>query len=301
MGSAAGSMTVKIGLGTAQFGLDYGISNKAGQCPPEEAARILAAAAARNVRLIDTAPGYGNSEAVLGANLPAGHDFEVVTKTPVFAGQEFGAAEKHELRASFSQTLSQLGLASVYGLLVHHADQLLHSGGEALFEEMKALKDQGLVRKVGVSVYTAAQIEQLCERYAIDLIQAPVNIFDQRLVAGGQLRELQRRGIEVHVRSVFLQGLVLMQPHLAPTYFDPIRSRLQEFHAAAHACDTTPMRLALHYVRQLAGIDSMVIGVCSANELSQILDILDDDFGQDFDYERFAINDEHMINPAYWR
>lgn len=281
--------------------MDYGISNEAGQCPPEEAAKILATAAARNVSLIDTAPGYGNSEAVLGANLPAGHDFDVITKTPVFSGQKFGATEKSELRASFKRTLSQLGLPSVYGLLVHHANQLLHRGGEALFEEMTSLKNQGLVRKIGVSVYTSGQIEQLCERYAIDLIQAPVNIFDQRLVVGGHLRELQRRGIEVHVRSVFLQGLVLMQPDLAPAYFDPIRSLLQDFHAAAREREATPTQLALQYVHHQADIDGMIIGVCSTDELTEILDTLDDDTAPDFDYEQFSITDERMINPANWR
>jgi aryl-alcohol dehydrogenase-like predicted oxidoreductase len=294
-------MAAKVGLGTAQFGMDYGISNKAGQCSPEEAAKILALAAARNVDFIDTAPGYGNSETVLGSNFPAGHDFDVVTKTPVFFGQEFGATEKRKLRASVRRTLSQLGLPSVYGLLVHHADQLLQSGGEALFDEMTALRNQGLVQKIGVSVYTEEQIEQLCERYAIDLIQAPVNVFDQRLVVGGHLRELQRRGIEVHVRSVFLQGLVLMQPDLAPAYFDPIRPLLRNFHAVALERAVTPTKLALQYIQQQSDVDGMIIGVCSTDELTEILDILDAGTAQDFDYEQFSISDERMINPENWR
>jgi aryl-alcohol dehydrogenase-like predicted oxidoreductase len=294
-------MAAKLGLGTAQFGMDYGISNQAGQCPPEEARRILALAAVRGVQLIDTAPSYGNSEAVLGSNLPRSHDFDVVTKTPVFTGSEFGAAECVALRESMARTLSRLGLPFVYGFLVHHAEELLAARGEVLFNEMMALKEQGLARKIGVSVYTADQIERLCNRYPIDLIQVPVSIFDQRLVSGGYLRELQASGIEVHVRSVFLQGLVLMRPELAPAHFDAIRPLLRDFHAAAQACDTTPMGLALHYIRQVESIDGMVIGVCSASELGQILDILDDEPGLDFNFERFAINDDQMINPANWR
>lgn len=293
-------MALKLGIGTAQFGMDYGISNQAGQSTPEEIANILALAANRGVRLIDTAPTYGNSEVMLGAALPANRNFDVVTKTPVYSGREIGLAECTELQDTFARTLTRLGVPSVYGLLVHHAEDLLVASGARLFDEMTALKSQRQVSKIGASVYTADQIEQLCQRYPIDMIQVPVSIFDQRLIAGGQLGKLRRAGIEIHVRSVFLQGLVLMPPNAAPAFFDPIRPRLLEFHAAAKVCDTTPMQLALNFIQQLAGIDGIIIGVCSANELSQILDILDDEPSRDLDYTRFAINDERMINPTYW-
>ena len=104
------------------------------------------------------------------------------------------------------------GRGNVYGLLAHHADDLLVPGGRRVFEEMQRLLEEGLVRKIGVSVYSGQQIDSILELYTPDIVQLPLNLFDQRLLESGHLEKLKRRGVEIHARSVFLQGLLLIEP-----------------------------------------------------------------------------------------
>ena len=292
-------MPAALGLGTAQFGLDYGVSNRAGKCPPAEVARILELAAARGVRVIDTAATYGESEQVLGAALPPDHCFAVVTKTPAFAGRAFGRAETRMLEETFTRSLSCLDLGSVYGLLVHHTEDLLARGGECLFESMVRLKERGLVDKIGVSVYTGTEIDAVLDRHPIDLIQLPVSVFDQRLIASGHLAKLRAAGIEIHIRSAFLQGLLLLAPERVPQYFEPIRPHLCDYHRTLRETGVSAVEAALGFVRNLPEADCVLVGVCVRAELSEILKI-DGASGHALNYDRFAVSDEAMINPIRW-
>ena len=173
---------MKLGIGSVQFGLDYGISNRSGATPPSDVQLILDRAGAAGVRIIDTAPLYGTAEEVLGKCLPHSHRFDIVTKTPSFTDIPESARVGH-LKRVFERSLTRLGTNRVYGLLMHHADDLLKPGGEALYEAMTALKHAGKVARIGASIYEPEQVDRLLERFAIDLIQVPVNVLDQRLVA----------------------------------------------------------------------------------------------------------------------
>ena len=292
-------MATSLGLGTAQFGLDYGVSNRVGKCPPSDVAGILNLAVEHSVRIIDTAATYGESGKVLGAALPSDHCFAVVTKTPAIAGRPFGRAETGMLEETFTRSLSRLGLGSVYGLLAHQSEDLLVRGGERLFETMVRLKERGLVDKIGVSIYTGAEIDAVLDRHPIDLIQVPVSVFDQRLIASGHLAKLRGAGIEIHIRSAFLQGLLLLAPERVPVYFKPIHPHLCDYHRTLRETGVSPVEAALGFVRNLSEADCVLVGVRSRAELSEILEV-DDVSGPDLDYGRFAILDEAMINPIRW-
>ncbi|HXI60358.1 MAG TPA: aldo/keto reductase, partial [Polyangia bacterium] len=161
---------MKLGLGTAQFGLDYGIANAVGKTPLEEVRRILSEAERAGVRLVDTACLYGDSEEALGRSLPAKHEFRIVTKTPKFPAG-FGATEARTLQETFAGSLQKLGVPRVYALLAHQADDLLGADGDRFMDALLALKDRGLVAKVGASVYTPAQVDGLLARGRIDVVQ----------------------------------------------------------------------------------------------------------------------------------
>jgi len=176
---------LELGIGTAQFGLDYGVSNRHGKSAPETVDAVLAMAADAGVTLVDTAADYGQSEAVLGmrvSNLPG---FRIVTKTPSFGGTVVGEIECGALRSTFKRSLKRLKVESIWGLLAHNCDDLLGPGGERLYETLAELKAGGLVAKIGVSVYDARQIERILEVFTVDLVQVPLNILDQCLVQGG--------------------------------------------------------------------------------------------------------------------
>jgi len=291
---------VKLGLGTVQFGLDYGVSNSAGRTPEAEVGRILQLAAGNRICVLDTAAGYGESEEVLGRNIPAQHSFAIVTKTPAMGVDEVGGKYAERVGESFRKSLSRLGQKKLYGILVHRAEDLLSAQGERLMEALLEIKQQGLVEKVGVSVYNAAQIDAILERFPIELVQLPVSVLDQRLIASGHLAKLKRAGIEVHARSVFLQGLLLMSPDAIPAYFATIRGHLAGYRAQLEDLGLTPLQAALGFVLGLPELGHVILGVNSAAQLQEVLAV---QMGQvdAHSMARFALTDPAVLDPSRWR
>src|SRR6185312_221395 len=193
------------GLGTVQFGLSYGISNSSGKFPSERVRSVLEHAWRAGLTVLDTASAYGDSEAVLGRSLDTDQHFCIVTKTLPLPRGDIGARQLREVDTRLRESFAQLGVQRLYGVLVHHGEALLQSGGEALYGLLEEWKRAGRVQKIGVSAYEGSQLRQLMQRFPLELVQVPVNVFDQRLVRDGTLRALKAAGVEVHVRSVFLQ------------------------------------------------------------------------------------------------
>ena len=290
---------MKLGLGSVQFGLDYGLSNHQGKTPLEEVISILEVARQRGIRVIDTAALYGNSEEVLGRCLPKDHDFDIVTKTPRFSKGQITRADADQLERTFRRSLVTMSIESAYGLMIHHVDDLLLDGGHLLMERILSLKQQGLVKKIGVSVYTAVQIDRLLDRYAIDLIQIPINVFDQRLLRSGHLDKLKKAGIEIHSRSVFLQGLLLMEPSEVPSYFESIRQHLIRYQEKMRQEGLTLVQAAIGFV---AGMDLIDVVICGVNNHNQLQDICSSFRPVPIDnYAEFALSDESIINPSLWK
>lgn len=288
----------RLGIGTAQFGQEYAIG--AGETRPGhgEIASILEMAAIAGIRVLDTASAYGDAEAVLGGVLPSGHQFRIVTKTAVYDREAMRPEDGDTLAEVFHKSLNDIGVGSVYGLMIHKASNLMGEGGEHLFDAMQNLKQKGRVEKIGVSVYDARQIESVLARFPIDLVQVPVSILDQRLVAGGQLRELKKKGIEIHARSVFLKGLVFADPRNLPDHFEDVRERLDAFREEVSARGATPQEAALSYVLDNPDIDTVLCGVTSAAQLSQIVSGMGPSALPD--PQRFALAGADILNPARW-
>jgi aryl-alcohol dehydrogenase-like predicted oxidoreductase len=292
---------MRLGLGTASLGLDYGISNRSGKTPPSEAGRILGKAWEAGIRVIDTAAHYGDSEEVLGRWLPRDHGFRIITKVPAFRKERFDAQDGGRLREIFLSSLRRLRQERVEGLLLHNPDELFLLGGEVLFNAATSLVSDGLVAKVGVSVYTKRQIELVLAHYPISLIQVPVNIFDHRLIESGALTELHHRGVEIHVRSAFLQGLVFMDPTVLPPYFESLQPLLSNFHVELKRKGLTPGKAALAFLRRIEEIHCILIGVNTAEQLEANIRDYQDAASVELDFGRFKVEDEKMINPNQWR
>jgi aryl-alcohol dehydrogenase-like predicted oxidoreductase len=216
-----------------------------------------------------------------------------VTKTAPLSGRGVGG-----VLAEFEESLTRLGMASVYGLLVHSADDLLGESGSELAAALQRCRTGGLVEKIGVSAYTAPQLFAALDVLDADLVQVPVNAFDQRLVNGGALAEIEARGIEVHVRSAFLQGLLLMSPAELPAYFEPIRPHMEAWRVFCAARGMTPLAAALGFVLGLPQVDQVVVGVESAAQLAEIVTAVIPLDGADF--RELALTDADMIDPTRW-
>ncbi len=290
---------MKLGLGTVQLGLDYGISNKAGKTSEQEARKIFEIALENNLTTVDTANSYGQSEEIVGRYA---NGFDIITKLPrVTSEHELKNQDLHAADTYFKTSLRRLNRASIYGLLLHDANDLLAEGGSHLYELLAGYKRSGLVKKVGVSVYSLVQIQSIIKDYEIDLLQAPVNILDQRLCKG-ILRTLSQHGIEIHARSVFLQGLLLIEPASVDPFFEPIRPVMTALKSFVQNNGMSVRQAAIKFIQQIPEIDKMIIGVNNSEQLQE--DISDYRMVaqmRTLDFSQFAIPGEEYVNPSKWR
>lgn len=255
----------RLALGTAQFGSSYGVSNKSGQVGKTEIARILRLACEAGIDTLDTAVAYGASETALGE---AGvENWKLVTKLPAVPDgtKDWPGWVEEQVDAS----LNRLGVESLYGLLLHQPSQLLERNGERLAAALEAIKTSGKTRKIGVSIYDPAQLAELLPRLECDLVQAPLNILDRRVIETGWCARLNEAGIKVHARSVFLQGLLLMTKR--PDKFNRWNALWDEWDCWLRQTSLTPLEACLRYVLSCEGIDRFVVGVDSADQVEQIL------------------------------
>ena len=287
-------MNKRIALGTVQFGMCYGIANQSGQVTNSEARKILEFAQAQGLKALDTAIGYGKSEKVLGALGVA--QWELISKLPTKTLYNVDVARW--VHNSVKDSLKRLGVPHLYGLLLHDSHQLLGHNGEELYQSLISLKEQQLVQKVGISIYSPDELDLVLDKYEIDIVQAPFNVFDQRLVETGWLKCLHNRGIEVHTRSAFLQGLLLMDTDNRPEKFNKWSPQWQSWHEWLVAHDLSPLSACLGFVLSHSEINRVVVGVDSLTHLQEIMaGVLEPSVNIP---KRFISDDLDLINPSRW-
>lgn len=287
---------MKLALGTAQFGMDYGINSIDGRVKASEVTDILNYACKNGIGLLDTAPSYGNSEHVLGnANVK---DFQIVTKTRHFNQTVITNKEVDLLNDDLGQSLKSLKHESLYGLLVHNVDDLLKPGADKLFNQLMYFRQQGLVSKIGVSVYTGDKIQNIVDKFDIDLIQLPFNIIDRRLIDGGILKMLKKLGIEVHARSIFLQGLLLMTDDRRPSQFSRWNSLWGVWYQWLNDNNITALEATIRYASSIPEISKILVGVDTKTQLQDIVQATKGDLPV-VPKDLFT-NDSDLLNPVNW-
>jgi len=284
----------RAALGTAQFGLPYGIANQNGQVTRLAAKAMLQLAAASGIDTLDTAIAYGESEACLGEVGIQG--FKLVTKLPAVPD---GCADVSGwVQEQVAASLSRLGVNAVYGLLLHRPQQLLESGGEAIYQVLQELKKTGQVQKVGVSIYAPSELEVLIPRHCFDLVQAPFNLVDRRLHTSGWLQRLKDNGVEIHTRSTFLQGLLLMSQDAIPKKFSPWADLWSKWHNWLTHHTTSAVQACLAFPLSFPEIARVVVGADSVSQLEQIISAVSSIAPVDF--PDLHCDAERLINPACW-
>lgn len=285
---------MKLALGTAQFGLPYGIANQSGQVPLDEVAAILSLARGGGVDTLDTAIGYGDSEQRLGQIGVGG--WRIVSKLPAVPAACADVAAWCEEQARGS--LSRLCVPQLDALLLHRPAQLANAGGAALWMGLERLKRMGLTRKIGVSIYGPAELEGLTDRFSFDLIQAPFNVLDRRLRDSGALERLARAGVEWHARSAFLQGLLILPPGQRPRQFSRWDKLFDAYEAWAAMAGASRAEACLRFALAQRDIAKVVVGVESVRQLEQLLAIARSD--ADVPAPVFPSGDPDLIDPSRW-
>ena len=285
----------RLALGTVQFGIPYGISNQQGKVSLDAATEILNYAHIAGISTLDTAIAYGDSENRLGEI--GVKDWRIISKLP-----EIPIATNDVLnwvRESVNGSLHRLKIPCLYGLLLHRPQQLLSNTGQEIYNALDLLKKEGLVDKIGISIYSPTELEELCNRFSFDLIQAPFNIFDRSLKQSGWLSRLKLGGVEVHVRSIFLQGLLLMNPANRPAYFNRWQPIWIEWEQWLYTNNLTALQACLSFVLSNPDIDRVVVGVDCLSQLQEILAATTIEVVKPHD--KLCSDDLDLINPARWQ
>lgn len=285
---------MKLALGSAQFGLDYGISNLQGQVNTEEVLRILQFAQQQKVTLLDTAAVYGNSEKILG-NSGLCDNFALVSKIPALQSQE------KDIAIYVENSLKNLQITQLEAVLFHRAEDLISSPLKKVrFDNLITQKQQGKVKKIGVSIYTPQQLDYCFNHYPLDIVQLPFNLLDQRFLQTGWLDKLKKSGIEIHARSIFLQGLLLMETSQLTDYFLPYLSVLEKISQQAQALNISVLTLALAVANQQAALDKIIVGCCNKAQLQEIVIAYQQAKNINDDLADLAYDDEQLLLPSFW-
>lgn len=282
----------RLSLGTAQIGLDYGLTNKNGQIRTSDAAALVQMAREMGIRHLDTAKSYGHAEAILGEIGTS--DFNVFTKVPPILGH---TDPRRVVESSLSDSLDKLKLEKLHGLLFHNATDLAGAKGRTNFRAALAMKNLGAVDKIGVSIYEPRELEEIYDWPCLDVVQAPFNVFDQRLVTSGWLDKLSLEGVEVQARSVFLQGALLATPQTFPQKLRGWERDFERLWAWQQHQGVTPLQCALSMVSSEERIGRLVIGVSGSADLVEISSCV---FEPRSDFLQFASTELGLIDPRLW-
>jgi aryl-alcohol dehydrogenase-like predicted oxidoreductase len=282
---------MKIILGTVQFGLPYGINNSSGIPDDNSIRSILSYACEEGISMLDTAPAYGNSESKIEKLSPC--HFGIVTKfSKVKTGQ--GLVEQ------LYNSLSELKRDTVYGYIAHQADELIEN--PLLWEIMQLEKAKGKIKKIGYSLYTPSQLEKLIDMGMIpDLVQLPYSLLDRKFEQ--YFSQLKSKGVEIHVRSVFLQGLYFMNTEKLPQKLIPLQLNLKEL---GSICLTESMpigSMALKFVDDNSSIDKIVIGVDVLKQLKEnVASICNYSFNDRIQHavRNIQVANIDLLNPVNW-
>lgn len=253
----------KVILGTAQWGLNYGISNRKGQLKSADIEEILELSSINGCRALDTASVYGNSETIIGGLDSS--EFEVITKLPKV--QDRIHTEENPLKSELFASMARLKRTYVSGLLLHDASDLLGDNALAVFRRLEQLKELGYVLKIGVSVYTYNEANVISRHFPVDLVQLPYNILSPTYESLSALDGLKSRGVEVHARSVFLQGLLLMDPLMLPPKLEVFREYILGLRSLALEQNVSFAQYLMRFPLHGNKVDKVVLGVTDIHEL----------------------------------
>ena len=285
-------MQPKICLGTAQFGMNYGITNQKGQISKIEIQEILDYACNQEITYLDTAQSYGNSEDNIGLSLKNGNKFKIMSKLSPNEKNYWDINSITKLNIEFNQSLEKLKVKNLDTLFIHRVSDLRLKGNLLLLDWLKKLKKNGLIKRIGLSIYLSSDLNGL-PLEIIDLIQLPVSIYDQRMVNSGLIKKLSNRGISIFGRSIFLQGLILSKlnwPNFISNDMYKHHLNLVNF---VEKHNITLLDAALAFIQNIEGIEAFVVGISCKNDLTQIIN----SYKNTQSFNRKVIED---INSFFW-
>jgi aryl-alcohol dehydrogenase-like predicted oxidoreductase len=258
---------VAIVLGTATFNTGYGVSNRNLNLAKENIREILATSQLLGINEFDSAPTYGEAEKYLGEFLNRSLNPQVSSKI-----SKENSNSATTILQSTRQTLNQTGVKKLKNLFLHDPDTLSGIRRSEIIAGLKEVVAQGLVERVGVSVYSLESLLRAKESFPeLNVFQVPENICDRRMLYAREMKDLHHLGDRFIVRSIFLQGLLLMPLHEIPKGLEESKKSIRQIQAYSEFLGIAPLDLCLAYAHAIPWADSLVIGAATSLQLSEIV------------------------------
>ena len=287
-------MKNKIILGSANFDQIYGI--KKNFIKKSEIKKLFDLALKNKIKTIDTSPLYNKSEKIIG--LLNNNRFKIISKIPKPPKNIKRENIKKWLKQNVMISLKNLKIKKFECLLLHNANSLLCKNGDEIYKGIRNMKINGLTSKIGVSIYDFNVLDKILKKFKFNLIQAPFNILDQRLVEKGWLKKLKKRKIEVHARSIFLQGILLLKHNQLPKKLIKLSKKLMVWENWLKKNKFSSLQVCLSFVLNQRQLDGIVVGYNNTNQLSQILKLKQ--IKNNFSLPNLNIKDKKLIDPREW-
>ncbi|KIX22391.1 hypothetical protein SY27_00600 [Flavobacterium sp. 316] len=282
---------MKLALGTVQFGLQYGISNTKGIPTDLDLSQIIETAVKNNIYTFDTAIAYGNAEERIAAFLP--NEAQIISKFPKYSSNS-------ELKENIERSIIRLKQDRLYGFMAHNGDFLIEN--PKLWDVLVDFKTKSKIQKIGYSLYTPKQLEALLQLDLIpDIIQIPFSLLDQKFTP--YFEELKKTNVEIHCRSVFLQGLYFLNTESLPEKLIPLKTELNQLKEIANQYKISIADLALNFACLNKNIDKVVIGVENEKQLTDNINAVNHWNLDNSIFEAInaiKVTHKELLNPANW-
>jgi aryl-alcohol dehydrogenase-like predicted oxidoreductase len=288
-------------LGTAQYGMRYGITNLDGVVEETEVSKILSQANSFGISWLDTAQAYGNAEKVIGRNLPKDHTFRLISKLPAQDQEVYTTDNIEKWESSLVKSCRRMGVTSLEALLIHSPKDLKKPDNAILSQWLLSIKERGLVGRLGISIYSPKDLEGISPEFQ-EIVQLPLSLYDQRLLNDGTIRRLIRQGTKIHARSIFLQGLLLLPSCKWPIWMSretrEHHAKLEQL-AVSRGCSLQDC--VLGFVKAQEYLEAVVVGICSLKELQQLLHSWEKCLVlKNSEWKNWALYDTSGLDPRSW-
>ena len=284
----------KLILGTVQMGIPYGINNTSGKITFDDSIKILKKAYSSNINIIDTAEVYGNAHSIIGEyhKINPSNKFKIITKFPhSFTGS---------LKEKVNHYIKELYTDTLFAILFHSYSS--YRDNTHNIHELIQLKKDKLIEKIGVSVYTNEEIEEVIQDINIDIIQLPFNVFDNKNQRGDIIQKIKKTGKIIHTRSCFLQGLFFTSPQTKTPLTTQLKTELNKLRSISQSNGISIQQTALNYCLQEQLIDNVLIGVDSLDQLNHNIEFSSKTISPEIieEINSIKINNKNLLNPSLW-
>ncbi len=285
-----------LAIGTAQIGTRYGINNKSKNFTLKELRKILNFSKKKGIDTIDTAARYGNAEKKIGLVNVKG--FKVISK---ISFKDKKKLNSRIIKNEIEKSAKKLKIKSHYGVLLHDEKDLIGEDSEIIYNTLKELKKIGLIKNIGISIYNHKNLSKILSKFKIDIVQLPYNILDQNFETSGWIKKLKKMNIKIHIRSIFLQGLLLMDYKNIPKNFLKYKRLLKKLDQEISSSKISRIEACINFVlKKRKYFDKIVIGLDNFSHLKEIIKIKPK-LSLHEKFKKFASNKSELINPSLWK